>query len=367
MSNRSYLRHKQLAKVPPHFYLKLVLLFLILVFVCSIGLFFEYQWLEYYENSQPASAANRYLTRLKERNYDEIYDEAALIKPIVNTKEQLHNYLYEKYDYMNVDELYISEDFGCSLNNPDLHCFNIRRNASDTIQTVYTFNVDDKWLALPQMVSNSYTIIVPDESLSLSLNGLTVTDDTNKNEDALFYQSFANLDNTSNLKAFPNYTVSEIIDNTPEFEVSNPNYLALQDPIQPYIYVGKKPDGENALKYEELIAETAKLYCQYITADISLWQLTSVLYPYSWFYDQVRTFENIWFTDHEKIEFKDINVSNIIELDDQGFMGNIEFDYIVTTNKGASKVYHTAYQITFIDSYGSYKASNIVTMANSNG
>ena len=359
---KNSLRHKQLAKVAPHFYLKMLLLALIMIFICSIGLFLEYHWLENYDAAQPISAANRYITRLIDKDYDSIYDEASQITTLFNTKEELNSYLNDKYEYESVNDLYLSEDFACSIDNEDLHCFNIRKSSTETLQTIYTHKVNDQWLALPQMASNTYTIITSNEDVTLTLNGVTVTSSSTKNNEEIFYSAFDNLDNTSNLTLYPNYTVKEVISNHPLFGLSNSDYLAVQDAIIPVIYVGEKPESETYLTYQQLLIDTAQMYCKYITADASLWQLTSLLYPYSEFYDQVRTFENIWFTDHTSIEFNDLSVSNVINLGNDGFLGNIEFDYVVTTEDGNSKVYHTAYQITFINSYGRYLASNIATI-----
>lgn len=361
MSKR-YDRYKRLSKVSKGFYLKLALVFLSLFTVCSIGLFIEYHLLENYENKQPASALNRYIQRLIDKDFSAIYQEAALVSEQMNDEASFSKYIEDKYRDYDVSTLYTSEDLACAVNDPNIHCYNIKADQDYTMQTLYVVQHDDQWYGYPSLISDATTIIVDDPSLKISINDVELADTTQVDDS--YYLAFDNIDNTNQLSLYTTYQSYEILEDNPKITVNKSDYDVVKDPLEKNYYIGKLPDSETLQDYETLIENVAKVYCQYITADASLYSLTSLLYPYSEFYDQILGFENIWFSDHDSIEFENITIDNVIELGEDGFIGEINFDYIVTAKATAEqqRVYHSAYQITFIKYYNGYRASNIVTM-----
>lgn len=361
MSKR-YNRYQRLSKVSKGFYLKLALIFLFLFTACSVGLFIEYHLLENYEKSQPASALNRYMQRLVAKDFSAIYQEASLVSEQMNDEASFSKYIEDKYRDYDVASLYTSEDLACTVNNPDIHCYNIKADQDYTMQTLYVVQQGDQWYGYPSLISDVTTFISEDPSLTISVNGVELADNT-QIEDS-YYLAFDNIDNTGQLSLYTTYQSYEILEDDPLISVNNNDYAVVKNPLEKVYYIGKLPNQETLEDYETLIENVAKVYCQYITADASLYSLTSLLYPYSEFYDQILGFENIWFSDHDSIEFDNITIENVIELGDDGFIGEINFDYIVTAQATADqqRVYHSAYQITFIKYYNGYRASNIITM-----
>ena len=112
------------------------------------------------------------------------------------------------------------------------------------------------------------------------------------------------------------------------------------------------------ITYVDLFFKVASTYCNYITKDAMYYEIRRLLYPNTTFQDALSTFENTWFTDHQSIEFKNVKIFDVMEFD-EGFIGSISFDYVVIADDEVSKTYTSTYQLTFMNRYGQYLASNL--------
>jgi hypothetical protein len=72
-------------------------------------------------------------------------------------------------------------------------------------------------------------------------------------------------------------------------------------------------------------------------------------------------FSNQWFYQHQSLSYQNVNFSDVMQIDQNTFLGTVSFDYLITAD--TTTVYHSTYQMYFMkDSSGAYKLLNLVQL-----
>jgi len=129
-------------------------------------------------------------------------------------------------------------------------------------------------------------------------------------------------------------------------------------------FVNKISDGEyrvsamseSQLKqmHEKKLEEFAKTYATYTSDDGSFSKLSKYLIKGTQTYNDLRTMEVYWFTNHDRYDFKNFKTDNYIAYDQNSFSCHASFDYYVYRGK---KEYHypSGYTFYFTVIDGQYK------------
>ena len=76
----------------------------------------------------------------------------------------------------------------------------------------------------------------------------------------------------------------------------------------------------------------------------------------------MNSFDNQWFTTHETISYQNIEISDVLPIGENAFIGSIKFDYVVTATN-VSQTYSNFYQMYFVkDKNDEWKCINIYTV-----
>ncbi len=104
-------------------------------------------------------------------------------------------------------------------------------------------------------------------------------------------------------------------------------------------YVSKIAEGEYRVsvisedslkqKHHKKLEEFAKTYATYTSDDGSFSKLSKYLIKGTQTYNDLRTMEVYWFTNHDRYDFKNFNSENYIAYDDNSFSCHVTFDYYV--------------------------------------
>lgn len=319
-------------------------------------LFFLYIWLRRYEAATPYGAFSKYLDLLAKKDWNTVYDNYSTIFPQFNTREDYCNYLENMYGYVDFSQVtYEQQDYS----DESFIYYNLSYNGT-TISTVELCkDHDGVWQARTTSSLQTYTFDVVDTNAKFYANNVLIDDLYLRKETDCIY-SYYNLHNLNDCLNVHQYVVEGFV-NAPTI-TADPGYIAVHDALKNYIYVGYEPDSEEKEVYTGLIKNVASAYSRYISEDGTFYNLRIQLHPDTEFYDAISSFDNSWFSTHDSYDFQNMEIYDLVKLDDDTFMGTIEFDYVVkifSSNK--TSTYHNIYQLCFKKVNGTYLCTNLVT------
>ena len=348
--------YEERSRLSPAFWIRLLKIFMVteaLVLACLGGLWFG---LVNYEKHTPIGALTSYVQDLRNKDYGKIYDESFLVFKQMDTKQDYMDYLDSVFGKVDFDEVeWVQQDYSTDdFIYYNAICWNM------SIATVeIKKGTDDEWHCQTMAALHPVTIDTVVDDMGMKLNGFVIDESYHKESGSVVH-SFDNLHNPDDAPKCEQYYVPGFV-KLPSVEV-NPEYIAVTDALEDVIYVGFRPDDEERERYAELIQKVSETYCKFISEDDTFYHLSSQLYHYTNFYDAISTFDNSWFSTHDKYEFANMKIFDLIKIDDNHFTGKIEFDYIVTIS-ASNKVstYHNLYQVAYKKVNGTWLCTEIVT------
>ncbi len=349
--------YKERSKVGSRFYIFLIELFVVASLICAVGLGYLWYWLERYEKRSVNGALTEYTYMVARKEWDAIYQMDIENFVELNSKEAIIDYLIWLYgdrnmtgvtfayaggdDYSQYYDVYYQEEKFCSLETR-------KPEGSET------------WKVRTVSQNHTYMFDVLDDT-EFSINNVKISD-RYYHEDGHIPYGFETLDLEENI--FPNttrYTVGGFI-YAPQVQLPD-DKMIVRDSTDNLFYIGPKPTKEQIEEYSEEIKETSFAYCMFITEDGTLYNLNQHLYPYTTFYDGINGFDNQWFSIHDSIEFKNVEVFDVMPIGENAFIGSISFDYEVIWGE-IDKTYSSSYQLFFIkDSQDLWKATNLAIIS----
>ena len=340
------------------YYMNLLRVFISLVIVLSIGCGYLYGWLYYYEKHSINGALTQYVKDVTDRKWDKVYREDSRYFTELNTKEAVTDFLFYVYgdkkpggmtfSFANKDEKYQYYD-----------CY-YRQSYIATLQIVKPEN-SSVWKVRTLIGSNNYDVETINDS-TFRINDIPITTDYDHDAEQV-PGPYKGYELDDRLPKVTRYYIGNIV-GTPAIVPENENNIVVRDHTASRYLIGPKPDAEQRSDFATAINDTAMAYCKYITEDGTLYDLKQHLLPGTVFYDAISSFNNQWFTTHESIEFKNVEIFDLLPIGENAFMGSISFDYVVTATN-VQQTYSNNYQMFFIkDSSGDWKCINIYTVSN---
>lgn len=347
MKNKSYAER---TKVNASFYRHLIVVFVVTCICCFAVLGFEWMWLTNYEKSTPEGVMNIYLKDIKDEKFDKIYDESQKVFYQFNDIDTYTNFLKEKYQHADIKKAGYSK---LAYSNEEFSYYDVIVDGN-LVSNLQVRKVNHKYYARTNFQDYNYFIDVFNGDKDLKINGVDVSD---ANYSAIDVESFLTLNTNYPNGPIVNRLYFDNILEDPTVTSVNSDSIVIKDISSNVFYVGDKPATDNIEIFEEYIYNAATTYCKYITKDALYYQIRNLLLPNTVFQEALSTFENTWFTDHDSIEFENVEIYDIMEFD-EGFIGTISFDYIVSTHD-VTKAYNSIYQLTFKEVNNKYLVSNL--------
>ncbi|MBR2669257.1 MAG: hypothetical protein IKE36_05615 [Solobacterium sp.] len=328
-------------KINKSFYLWLLTYILFAIIVCAAGLGYLWFWLERYEARSVNGAMTRYMQMVGNREWDEIYDEDVGYFLELNDRKTYQKYLIWLYGDANVSGMTFS--YSTSDAYSDYYDVYYQQEKLCALE-VHQDKESDSWKVRTVSQNNYYTFDVIEDGTDFRINDVLI-DDTFEHEDVHIPMGFEGFGFEDRLPNTKRYRIGGFIQ-APELSLTNKNYTYVLDHTKNNFYLGRKPTDEEIEYFTKEITDTAIAYCKYITRDGTFYSLNQHLYPNTPFYYNILGFDPQWFSPHDRIEFNNIEVFDLMPIGDDFFVGSISFDYHVIASD-VSKTYSSTYQLFF--------------------
>ncbi|MEG0240188.1 hypothetical protein [Anaerorhabdus sp.] len=346
---------KKHSKIHISFYKGLGQTFLVLIAISSFFLGLLWIGLNYYESTTPNGALIHYIDLLEKKQYNEIYDESKKVYAQYNEKETYVDYLKSFYGDLDLSKATFEKQ---NYNSTEFEYYDMLIDGSSIATIEIKKDADkNKWNARTLTNVHSYKIDTPTTDLQMVVNDNLIGSDRIVAKDTPSV-AYANLKDQEQAPLITQYFIDNLIGD-PNIDVQNSDYVLVKDAILDQYYAGPVLDAETLSEYEELIKTVATTYCMYITEDATFNSLRKLMYTKTEFYDAIRSFNNAYFSAHDRIEFENMNVFDVVEISEDGFIGSVSFDYIVYIGE-RSQTYSSTYQLTFLKVNGKWLLSNLV-------
>ena len=338
------------------FYSALLRLFVGVILIGTIACGYLYYWLYRYEKQSINGALTQYVKDVTDRNWDKVYYEDSRYFTELNTKQSVIDFLL----YVYGDKKPGGMTFTWMETNGNTQYYDCYYRQSYISTLEVTRPPGSKvWKVRTLIGSTNYEIDAINSTFRI--NDIPITLEYEHEENHI-PGAFEGYDLDEKLPTVTRYFISNLA-GTPAIETEDSNHTSVRDESAFRYYVGPKATPEQYSDFANEISDTAMAYCEFITEDGTLYDLTRHLLPGTVFYDAVRSFDNQWFTTHDSIEYQNIAVSGVMPLGDKAFVGSISFDYVVTATN-VSQTYSNAYQMYFVlDDNEEWKCINIYTIS----
>lgn len=339
----------------------MVRLFLVLIAVGSFILGLLWIGLSFYESVTPNGAINHYVQLIKNGDYEEIYDESKKVYIQFNTEEEYITYLKDFYSHVDLSKAAFTKTYYAE-GEYQYYDMTIDGEKITTLELKKDEN-KNKWNVRTLTDARNFRIETQLDDINMAINGIPIEKDRIKQTD-IHLKAFANLYDQELAPIVDQYYIDNMIQ-VPTIEVSNADYVVVKDALLDYFYAGTIPSTTEMTEYNELIQTVAKTYCMYITQDEIFANLRKLIYTKSSFYEAIRSFNNSYFSDHDRIEFTNMNVFDVVEMSEDSLIGSVSFDYIVYIGT-RSQTYSSSYQLTFLKVNGKWLLTNLVLKEETN-
>ena len=339
------------------FYSALLRLFIAVLIIGSISCGYLYWWLYRYEKQSINGALSQYVRDVTDRNWDKVYYEDSRYFTELNSKESVIDFLL----YVYGDKKPGGMTFSWMETNGDKQYYDCyyRQSYISTLEVTKPKG-SRVWKVRTLIGSSNYDFDCIDGA-TFRINDIPITQDY-EHEEGHIPGAFEGYELDEKLPAVTRYKITNLA-GTPAVEAERSIDIVVRDESALRYYIGLKPTPEEYSDFANKINDTAMAYCEFITEDGTLYDLTRHLLPGTVFYDAVRSFDNQYFTTHESIEYQNIRIYDVMPLGENAFVGSISFDYVVTATN-VSQTYSNTYQMFFVrDDAGEWKCVNIYTVS----
>lgn len=350
----SYQKRLQVGR---RFYRRLFKFFMATLIISGAALGYLWFWLSRYEARSENGAMTRYMEKVGNHEWHEIYEENVKYFKEMNDENTYTRYLIWLYSDSNVSGMTFSYAGGDEVNKYyDVYYQQEKLCALELTKP----EGSSSWHVRTISQSREYTFDVLDE-IAFSINGHDI-DETYTHQDGHIPYGFEAVEASTRLPRVTRYTIEGFID-APTIQLKDDNDIAVRDYTGNHIYIGHKPNAEELALFEKEIQDTAFAYSKYISKDGTFYDLNQHLYPNTDFYYAISGFNPQWFTDHDAIEFQNVNIYDVIPIGDTAFVGTISYDYAILASD-TSRIESCTYQLFFIkNSQGQYKLTNLVIIS----
>lgn len=340
------------------FWICLLVYFLVLMIVASVGLIWLNNRLIDYENATPNGALNHYIDRLKAGDFEAIYEDSALQETTFNNKEQILLYLSNTYDG-NPNDIRLRERVSTDADKKEYAVY-----YDDTRKGIITVTkTDERWQITPNLVYLPPIKLIAESDARITVNGQDITflDIPKEEVQSLVY---AGVNQTDILPTLYAYTFESLL-NPPTIEGVDLNgnayaATASEDGTQ---YTLTKIVADKQAEYETLAIDAATTYAKYVAKDATRNTLLTFVYKKSSLYQTIRNFSNSWFSTHESYEFLDLKVTEFKQYTDRDFSCDVSFQPTYVRKGKTFKGEPVHYQVAFIqvgDSFLMYALNSVV-------
>lgn len=149
--------------------------------------------------------------------------------------------------------------------------------------------------------------------------------------------------------------------NPPDIRIFDKNGKQLPVSLENDVYSAVLPitDTEAAAQAEDFAYEFAQLYNQFISYDIQFYELKPYMVRGTEFYKNLANFMPQFYGTHTGFEFRNKEILNTTQYDDDCFSVSLEYDHVVFT-RYQEHVYHVSYTVYVVKTDEGWRAVDLV-------
>lgn len=327
------------------FGLGLLVLIVALAIIIAIVLFALYKGLERFESTTPRAAIDDYFSLLAAEDYEQIKADSQFTPDEFNSWEDYTTFLHEQfgdtpggYQYRQVGGGGEDGEQTYAVYDGEERIGEVVITPSESARHGYTVRASLNYL-------DSYTVKAPGY-VTVSVNG-------------------AELPREGEGVAV---TPIDIFDELPEDQRPTTIEYTLEPSLAEPAVVATDPNGvectltvdesartmtvavpvseEQKAQWASQMEGAAKEYSLFISENGSWAAFNAYLYPGTQYATDVRSFQDVWYADHDSYAFNNMEVRNITPTSPTTFEGEIEFDFDVTF-QGDVQTFHSHYRMAF--------------------
>lgn len=330
---------------------KILLLALVLVLGVAVWGVLDTLWnnMEAYESASEIGAVSEYFNRFAQGDYDTAAETSGFAFDEKNSKEDYVQYLKDTFGSDFSDLRFAGRD--ADEKGEKLYRVYSGNKPKGFVRLIPVSGQKRDWKVVCEVTFAAPLTVTAPSFVSVSANGVAqepLAEAVSVNKD------FSDLKDVFAAPTVTEYTLEGYL-YTPTVSGVAPDGTACE--------VTTAEDGSVTLtvpveeskkaEYEALMTDFSKLYARFISEDATFAALKSKMMTGTEFYESVRTFYNGWYTTHSGYEFRNLEISNLARTDENTFVGNIKFDYVVF--RGTKEhVYPSSYRLSFCLSNGKW-------------
>ena len=335
---------------------KITLLSLVAILTVVVWGLLDTLWnnMEEYEANSEIGAVTEYFQHLANDDYESILQTSGFVFNEKNSREDYIQYLKDIFGSDFSDLRFAGRDGDVA--GEKVYRIYSGNTPLGSVRLIPTEGQKRNWNAVAEVkYADPMTVTAP-SFVQVSANGKILTPDIGLTAP---HEDFVKLDQKIQVPTKETYTLKEYL-YAPQLSAVAPDgtecvkTVAEDGMVSFTVPVAEKDKAT----FEGLMTDFSKLYANYITKDATFKMLKPKMLQGTEFYESVRTFYNGWYIDHTRYEFRDMEISNIIRPDENTFVGDIKFDYLIFRGTKEYK-YPSAYRLSFCYSDGQWLLADL--------
>lgn len=332
------------------------------VVIILIGLTVLWFWLSSYEKSTPQYYANYFYNAIEDKDYKKITNFTDGITNEFETEQQIKEYLEQTLADKTLEVVKNTKKY--SAENPSFNILadgntvltmTLKRNDKKGSFGFLGWNVSDVEGLKYQY--DKIKIFTPDNAL-VQVNGKDISTNIAAGSKGTI-EAFNDIPEGIEKPQFTQVELNNFFE-MPQItaKIGDKDAYVLKVSDEEFI-VSEQDSNQMKAEYEPMVFELAKMYSNYISADVKFEKLKPYLISKSKLYHRLRTMEVHWFTTHTRFAFENMKSDNYIKYDDNSFSCEVSFDYYIYRDTKEYK-YPSKYAFYFVKQNGQYKLGELV-------
>lgn len=328
------------------FRIGVLILVLVLAIIIVTTLIILYNGLERFESTTPRAAIDSYFSQLAAGEYEQIKTDSGFEPDEINSWDDYTAFLlttfgkdYKGYTYRQVAGGNKDDGQLYAVYNGDERIGELVLSASSSAAHGYVVRASIDYLEPFEVVApGDVTIKVNGEELAKEGEGVTVTPND------LFEELSGD-----QIPTIIKYKLEKMLAK-PELEAAGPDGTACEinvDEKTRTATAAKQLSSELEQQYSQRMQDTIKAYAMFISEDSTLANFTQYLYPNTNFAADIKTFDAVWYADHDSYSFEDMKTSGVTQTSESTFTGEIEYVFQVQF-QGEIKSFPSRYKMGFV-------------------
>ena len=313
-----------------------------------------------YEANTPESSVRRYLERVRDGQWDAIYEESGFQPTAIADREDYIAWLQRTYEELPEDYALVrvsgSEEQTYALMTADREISRLELSSAPE-GSKYSWQVRTQVKTIPPVEVSAPAFV------TVSADGLQLGEEYCTGQQSA--PGYEQLPEGVEAPQWLSYRVEGFLA-PPQLSVQGPE--GMNCTVTPLEEKGESltaavsviPTEEKSEEYWALAEQAAKTYAAFITSDAERNQLNQYLLPGTPFYQAMQEFYNGWYIEHTGYAYENLVREEITVAGEGAFSASLSFDYLIYRGYKEYR-YPSSYRLDFIQTNQGWKLVQLTT------